>query len=262
MRHKWSLLVIISVIFSIITFIPIGINNFILSWRAESTHGDMGDWISFLGSYIGAIIGGLVAVGVAIITVKLQHDRAQELKILELRFQNLPKLIKLCDDLEDVLDSVVHLRNTIEFFLNEKELNLDHMAEKIDYISKNAPAFVSINIQTHERDLYDISIGIKRFKQLQKIFIFIDRLNIAFEPDLVNELKELQEIIEQASEQGLPLLNYEQSTLDYKWNIMIKKRKEIYTLIYEHNYIKLIDETLDEVKEEIRKLEGLQDKYM
>lgn len=76
MKNKKLIIIVIAVL-----IMPIIINVF-MSIPTPWAKGEVGDWISFYGSYIGALLGALVAFQVTKMQIKSQDDLNKKINLM------------------------------------------------------------------------------------------------------------------------------------------------------------------------------------
>lgn len=90
-------------------FIPIFV-NFLMSLSYSWVKGDIGDWISFYGSYFGALIGGIVAFGVARIQINAQKASEKNALII----QQLPSAVMIRIELNKIISFLEELYKIVD----------------------------------------------------------------------------------------------------------------------------------------------------
>lgn len=76
-----------SALISLIVFSPIIVNLIVkIDWFKESVSGGEADWLSFYGSYLGGILGGILTLVGVVLTIRYQDNlRRQEIQDREVR---------------------------------------------------------------------------------------------------------------------------------------------------------------------------------
>lgn len=97
------------VMIMMVVFIPIFV-NFLMSLPCSWAKGAVGDWISFYGSYLGALIGGIVAFGVARIQIDAQKTSEKNALII----QQLPSVVMIRLELDKIISFLKELYKIIE----------------------------------------------------------------------------------------------------------------------------------------------------
>lgn len=96
---------------AVLILLPIAINQLArrsLPW--DIVAGNVSDWIGFYGSYIGAIIGGIVALGIVYLQSKFQQEEASRIKYIN----QAPIIIRVRYQIEKCHKSLRILKNTAD----------------------------------------------------------------------------------------------------------------------------------------------------
>ncbi|WP_163529278.1 hypothetical protein [Halobacillus ihumii] len=107
-KFKFTLIILSGV--SVIMLFPI-LTNFIMTLSWFEIAGDKNTWISFYGSYLGGITGGLLTLGGVLLTLnhqkesKEQDSKVEEHKTLLLMY---PKFLLILSNLKNIKFSLVH----------------------------------------------------------------------------------------------------------------------------------------------------------
>lgn len=113
-----------------VVFIPIFV-NFLMSLPCSWAKGAVGDWISFYGSYLGALIGGIVAFGVARIQIDAQKTSEKNALII----QQLPSVVMIRLELDKIISFLKELYKIIESNENFDSIELLNFG-KVQQINK------------------------------------------------------------------------------------------------------------------------------
>ncbi|MGE1103402.1 hypothetical protein [Peribacillus simplex] len=112
---------------------PVLLNITIFQFGTSVTYGDGDEWLSFWGNYAGGILSGLVAFGVARVT--LNEDRKKHR--YDLYMSQLPSLIRIRMEMEKI-------RTNIEKAYEQKAKLIKSGESRSDYNVEEYPLFVEL----------------------------------------------------------------------------------------------------------------------
>lgn len=121
MKNKKLIIIVIAVL-----IMPIVI-NVLMSIPTPWAKGEVGDWISFYGSYIGALLGALVAFQVTKMQIKSQEDLNKKIKFNE----QLSTLIILKVEIEELKKSAMSIKDFMNSYIEINNI-IDYSVVNID----------------------------------------------------------------------------------------------------------------------------------
>lgn len=153
--------------------IPILVNH-LMSFKVTKVYGDTNTWIGFLGSYIGAIISGIVTVFGVLLTIKFTREESKKDKLPE-KINNLEECL---DYLEDVLEDLDKLRmNDLSDVLYRKPSDRAKLLFDVDanYLLVKRENFNDF-IKTHVKKIrgYTVKVDTQAYQAFRK---FTDKLD-------------------------------------------------------------------------------------
>lgn len=150
MDKKTSWLFVGGVIIILIIF-PI-ITNALMFIKTYEVAGDSNTWIGFLGSFGGAIIGGVISGAITLVGVRLTIEHAEKNRMLEEYPKKINSIEKLIQSLEDILEEIEGIM----------------VVEEEQYKEKNKARELQLFVIDDNLDIYPT----ERYKELTTKFLF------------------------------------------------------------------------------------------
>lgn len=84
-----GIILVLLLLFILITTLPVLVNALVkIDWFKDSVSGGEGDWLSFYGSYLGGILGGILTLVGVVLTIRYQdRTRTREIQVQAQRKQ-------------------------------------------------------------------------------------------------------------------------------------------------------------------------------
>lgn len=230
--------------------------NILVSIETPYTTGDSGTWLSFFGSYLGAIIGGIVAYYIA----KMQFKRLDSKEGEKRGLRQYPLLLEVRSELLRIKNEL----NTLELKMDEhKEFNDQleiHLKSLEPHIWKSVKEIEYIKLM---KDLFEIKNFYQKLQaitalKLQPLY------NEAFE--LEQYLTGLESTKSYAESEGGSLLKKDEINLEKGWleyetlnnkiNEIKKRKDEVFNEYTDNNFYKAVNEIINYIEEKIRNIES------
>lgn len=234
------------IILSAILIMPVTINE-LMSISTPWTKGEIGDWISFYGSYIGALSGALVAFQVTKMQIKAQDDLSKKLKFNE----QLSTLIILKVEIEDIQKSILSIYNYIITYFNENNIN------DYSFVNIDNPLPLTIKYWDSIEKIIDTEL-------IRKLVRFRKEYNKVSESLSYNMRNDEMEIVELSIKLNSSILKIEEKSklnerikyLQDKLEVNRENKRYSWNKIVDNSVYKLSQDIIKEIDRIIKKIEA------
>lgn len=241
MKNKKLIIIVITVL-----TMPIVING-LMSIQIPWAKGEVGDWISFYGSYIGALLGALVAFQVTKIQIKSQEDLNKKIKFNE----QLSTLIILKVEIEELKKSMMSIKDSMNSYIKINNIT-EHSVVNIDN-----PIKLTVKYWDSIEKVMDIDL----LKELVKFKSEYEKISESLgvnKEDISNEIAVLANksntcILSAIEKQRLEeQLNY----LKNKMNVQKENKRYSWAKIMDNSIYNMLEDIINKIDNVMYKIEN------